>query len=109
MSSGVKRVSKNTGFKEEHISLVKEHLFLKKHDLESGKNIYFYPDYDIAESWQRLIDGKNIQEHDLILIKHEYLEQALMNRRGLSQREAHSRAEKFYNYKVAVEKFIGGK
>lgn len=30
--------------------------------------------------WQRLIDGKNIQKHDITLLNHELLEQLLMKK-----------------------------
>jgi hypothetical protein len=49
---------------------------------------YFAPDYDIAQSWQRLIDGKKIEPHDYILLKHEYLERLYM-KKGYRQQQAH--------------------
>ncbi|MCR5479439.1 MAG: hypothetical protein K6F27_06210 [Ruminococcus sp.] len=51
----------------------------------------------MAQSWQRLIEGKNIQPHDITLLNHEKMEQKLM-KQGLSQEEAHALTEKKYNY-----------
>lgn len=57
----------------------------------------FYPNYDMAESWQRLIDGSNIQSHDITLLNHELMEQELMSK-GMNQLDAHRASEKKYNY-----------
>ena len=51
----------------------------------------------MAQSWQRLIDGKNIQKHDLTLLHHEKMERELMEQ-GYSQQEAHEMTEQVYNY-----------
>lgn len=64
---------------------------------------YFYPDYEIAQSWQRLCKkGSKLQPQDLILIHHENLEANYM-KQGYSQAEAHVIASKKYNY----SKYIG--
>lgn len=97
MKTDCKRIAKNTGFDESEIQQVKDFIFMQKHDLGDGKLSYFYPSYEMAQSWQRLIDGKNIQKHDITLIRHELMEQRLMQQ-GLSQREAHMKTEKVYNY-----------
>ena len=68
----------------------------KEHDLISGKH-RFDPSYDMAQSWQRLISGKGIQEKDIVLLKHEYAELRYMER-GLTQNQAHIKASKRYNY-----------
>lgn len=51
----------------------------------------------MAQSWQRLIEGKNIKDQDIILLNHEYLELTLMQC-GLTQNEAHIIASKKYNF-----------
>ena len=77
---------------------------MNKHDLGDGKYDYFYPSFEMAQSWQRLIDGKNIQPHDITLIKHEVMERDLM-RAGLSQDEAHRLTSKTYNYQKESEEY----
>lgn len=100
----VKSIAKNSGLSEKHISKVYDHVFKNEHDLYGGKK-RFDPDYDMAESFRRLREGKEIQEHDLIMLRHEHLEYGLMNKLGMSYEEAHRLAEKKYNYKKALDDF----
>ena len=79
----VKTIANNTGISEKSINKVYDHVFIKEHELYGGKR-RFDPDYDMAESFRRLREGKNIQEHDLIMLKHERLEYELMNKKHLS-------------------------
>lgn len=97
MSNDVDRIAENTGFDKSEISEIKNFVFMEKHDLGDGKLKYFYPDYKMAQSWQRLIDGKDIQPHDITLLKHETMERKLM-KQGLSQEAAHRKTEETYNY-----------
>jgi hypothetical protein len=96
MTTDVRRISENTGYSEELIQSIKDFVFNEKHDL-GDRFDYFDPDYKMAQSWQRLIDGKNIQEHDLTLLKHEQMERELM-RQGYTQSEAHLITSQKYNY-----------
>jgi hypothetical protein len=68
--------------------------------------VYFDSDYDIAESVRRLQEGKNIQEHDIMLIRHEAMEHDLMNNQGMSYEEAHELTNKTYNYKELLDKWL---
>lgn len=97
MKSDFKSIAKNVGWKEDSIAKIKEHIFIKKHDLGNAEKEHFYPSYDMAQSWQRLIQGKEIKEQDLVLLKHEYLELTLM-KNGFSQTEAHFRASKIHDF-----------
>lgn len=101
MTKDTERIAVNVGWKKEAIDAIKRHVFLEEHDLMDGHR-RFDPSYDIAQSWQRLIDGKNIRRADIILLKHEYLELSLM-KRGYSQDEAHIIASGRYNYADAIE------
>ena len=80
------------------------HLFIEEHDLDAGR-MRFPPDYFMAQSMQRLVDTGNPLEHDLILFKHEDLEARYMAN-GMSQREAHDKANQTYNYQKELEKWI---
>ena len=88
MKTDVLRIAQNTGYSERTISRIKQFIFLETHDLGDGKIERFAACYEMAESWQRLIDGRNIQKHDLTLLKHEIMERKLMLK-GLSQHDAH--------------------
>lgn len=100
----VKTIANNTGMSEKSINKVYDHVFIKEHELYGGRR-RFDPDYDMAESFRRLREGKNIQEHDLIMLKHERLEYELMNKKHMSYQEAHRLAEKKYNYQKALKEF----
>jgi len=94
----VESIAKNTGFSVDDVKLIKEHIFFNKYDLGGKTPMQFAPDYDMAVSWQRLIDGKNIQEMDIVLLNHELMEYHLM-KQGILYKDAHKIAEKTYNYK----------
>lgn len=101
----VDTISKNSQIDTETVSKMYDHLLVNEYDLENGHKT-FDPDYDISESLRRLREGKNIQEHDLILIQHEAMEYDLMNKDGMGYREAHELTEKTYNYKEALDKWL---
>ena len=101
-SSDVEAIARNTGFSEDDIAKIKSHLFLNEYDLGDATPSKFDPLYDIAISWQRLIDGKNIQEMDLVLLRHELMEHELMNVRGMSYIKAHRLTEASHNYSKFV-------
>ena len=72
-NTDVNRIVENTIYNKDQVYLVKNYLFLQKHDLAVG-HTYFAPDLCIAQSWQRLAyDPKNIKPHDLTLIAHNYV------------------------------------
>lgn len=96
MKTDVAKISKATGIAEEDVQAVKNFIFLEKHDLGGKELEYFEPDYMMAESWQRLVEGKP-ESHDITLIKHEIMERRLMAE-GLSQEDAHIQTSKKYNY-----------
>lgn len=104
MSTDVDSISRNTGFSREDIEYVKRYIFLEKHDLGGPELEYFDPSYRMAESWRRLIDGKDIQHHDIILIKHELMERDLILK-GVSQTEAHNLTSLIYNYAEESNKY----
>ena len=102
MKTDCKRIAANTGFREKDIQRVKNHVFYKKHELYDDEFDYFEPSYQMAQSWQRLIDGRNIQDRDIILLNHEFLESVLESE-GLVSYLAHRQTEKIYNYSAALK------
>lgn len=82
---------------EHSLGKIFDHIFIDKHDIY-GELRNFDPSYGMAESFRRLYEGKDIQPHDLILLKHERLELRLMRRYGYGQSAAHILASKKYNY-----------
>jgi hypothetical protein len=112
-TSDVKTIAEHTGYSEKTVQRIKNHMFVNEYDLAKGY-ARFDPDYWQAESWRRLQEGKNILEEDLILLKHEELEERLMNEAGfvyegvvynrLSYDEAHDIANARYDYQDAINK-----
>nr|WP_317282051.1 hypothetical protein [uncultured Sellimonas sp.] len=100
----VKSISKHSGFSEIYISKVYDHVFVNEYELYGGMK-RFEPDYYMAKSFRRFREGKDIQEHDIILLKHEHLEYGLMNKLGLSYDEAHNLAQSKYDYAYALDEF----
>ena len=90
------RIAKNTGFSQDDIRAVYLHVFENYYDLEGGKK-RFDPDYDMAQSWSRLFDGKNIQKHDITLLHHELMESKLMAK-GKDYDTAHKITQEKYDY-----------
>jgi len=95
-TSDIGAIAKNTGFAKEDILNIKQHIFFNEYDLGKKNPVRFDPNYDMAVSWQRLIDG-NVKEMDMILLNHELIELKLM-KQGLNYDEAHKMAEAIYNY-----------
>ncbi|MDO5036942.1 MAG: hypothetical protein Q4E37_01410 [Tissierellia bacterium] len=89
-------------FSKEDVDIAFNHVFNDLHDLENGKML-FEPEYEMAQSWTRLINNRDIQSHDLILLKHERLEHDLMYRHDMKYQEAHDRVSEIYLYKVPEE------
>lgn len=105
MSRDCLYVSRNTSIPFEVVSLIKGYLFDNQHFL-SSINMYgrFDADYSIAQSWTRLssrTSSKHIQPHDILLLRHEWLEIQYILNKGLSQQEAHYEASKTFNYRSA--------
>ena len=102
-TSDIEAISRNTEFSVDDIEIVKNHIFYNEYDLGDETPERFAPDYDMAVSWQRLIEGENIQEMDIVLLNHEPMEYRLMQQ-GLPYREARTITETSYDYmKYVIE------
>lgn len=91
------RISSNTGYRRVDIETILSHVLIEKHYLIDEFD-RFDADYDMSQSFQRLIEGSNIQQHDLTLLDHEMLEHVIMLDNGNIYSPAHEAAEKCYNY-----------
>lgn len=97
----VNKIHKNTVYPKKRLKSIYNHVFINEYDLADGHH-RFYPDYDMAQSFQRLLEGKNIQEHDIVMLKHEHLEFAIMRKMGYNYNKAHNLTNTKYNYTKAV-------
>ena len=100
-------VARNTGFSEQEIELVFSHVFELEHLFEDGTIHKFVPDYDMAQSWIRLREGKKIYDHDIILLHHELEEAKIMGKgTSIAYDSVHREVEKKYNYAIALRKYL---
>lgn len=85
------------------------HIFRSKHKFDdeiSGEiyEDYFDPDYDMAQSFLRILNRQKVLERDIILIKHELLESNLMKENSnLTYKEAHKITNQQFNYENMLE------
>lgn len=109
-STDSKKIAENLGKNETDIRKIKDYLFYDKslYDADTGTWTRFDPDCAIAQSWQRLMDGKNIKPHDKTLIEHELYEMEIKEKNpGMSHEEAHASATKKYDYRKGAEEYYG--
>lgn len=95
--NNIKSFEEMNDFTKKDVDIAFDHVFNDLHELEKGKML-FEPEYEMAQSWSRLINNNNIQKHDLILLKHERMEHDLMYKKGLNYQEAHDETTKIYFY-----------
>lgn len=110
-STDVAKIAHNTGESEALIKQIKDYLFVVGRYFDADEGLWkdFTPDCAIAHSWQRLIEGTNIQPHDLLLIQHEKYEMELKkNNPDMSHDEAHTLATYKYNYIKASKDYYDG-
>lgn len=102
----IKRISKHGGVSEKAAKNIYEHVFVEKHIFADGTERQFDPDYDMSESFRRILEGKNIKPHDITMLRHENLELNLMKKYNMVYEDAHSLAEQKYNYKKELDEFL---
>ena len=96
------KISKYTDFTKEQAEDIRQHMFIREQPLDNGTRMErFAPDYEQAQAWQRLTEGKGT-ETDVLLLKHEYLELTEMRKHGYNYDEAHDIANSVYNWWNAV-------
>lgn len=103
----IKQVAKNSGFTEEEVSNIYEHVFIRKHKFRSGEIKKFDPDYYMAHSWLRLRQGKDIQKHDITMLNHELAEEKEMqDSLDVIYEDSHERVQKIYNYQKELLEYL---
>lgn len=100
--NNIKNFEKMKDFTKKDVDIAFDHVFNDVHNLEEGK-VLFRPDYDMAQSWSRLINNNDIKDNDLILLRHERIEHDLMYEEGHPYQEAHDIANLHYKYKSGDE------
>lgn len=109
-STDVEKIADNLGKDKSDIRKIKEYLFENKswYNPETKEYERFKPDCAIAQSWQRLMNGKDIKKHDRTLIEHELLEMKIKEENpDIDHLEAHILASAKYNYPKEVREYYG--
>ncbi len=109
-STDAKKIADNLGKDESDIRKIKAYLFEDDSlfDPDTRTRRRFDPDCAIAQSWQRLITGKDIKPHDRTLIEHELLEMKIKkDNPEIEHWKAHELASEKYNYPKEVMEFYG--
>lgn len=109
-STDTKKIAQNLGKSEVEIQRIKEYLFEADSliDLDTGTRRHFDPDCAIAQSWQRLMIGKDIKPHDRTLIEHELLEMEIKKKNPrISHQRTHELASQKYNYSKEASEYYG--
>lgn len=109
-STDSKKIADNLGKEEFDIRKIKAYLFEDDSliDPDTGESRQFDPDCAIAQSWQRLMNGKDIKLHDKTLIEHELLEMKIKQENpGIDHVKAHELASEKYNYPKEALEYYG--
>lgn len=109
-STDSKKIADNLGKEESDIRKIKAYLFEDDSliDPDTGESRQFDPDCAIAQSWQRLMNGKDIKLHDKTLIEHELLEMRIKQENpGIDHVKAHELASEKYNYPKEALEYYG--
>lgn len=109
-STDSKKIADNLGKEESDIRKIKAYLFEDDSliDPDTGESRQFDPDCAIAQSWQRLMNGKDIKPHDKTLIEHELLEMKIKQENpDIDHVKAHELASEKYNYPKKALEYYG--
>lgn len=109
-STDSKKIADNLGKEESDIRKIKAYLFEDDSliDPDTGESWQFDPDCAIAQSWQRLMNGKDIKPHDKTLIEHELLEMKIKQENpDIDHVKAHELASEKYNYPKEALEYYG--
>lgn len=109
-STDTKKIAENLGKKESDIKKIKAYLFEDDSllDADTGERRRFDPDCAIAQSWQRLMIGKDIKPHDRTLIEHELLEMKIKKENpNMEHWKAHELASEKYDYPKEAMEYYG--
>lgn len=109
-STDAKKIANNLNKAESDIRKIKAYLFEDDSyfDSDTGKHRRFDPDCAIAQSWQRLMIGKDIKPHDKTLIEHELLEMKIKEENPTTEHwKAHEMAAKAYDYPKEADEYYG--
>jgi hypothetical protein len=89
-STDVAAIARNSGISESRIARIKDHIFFKEHQLDTGLR-RFDADPDIVNAWSRLEVGDHVSS-DVSLLRHEIFESRFESLYRTNYRTAHEAA-----------------
>ncbi len=102
----IDKIVDSSGMSHDEVVQIKRHVFYDKHKKYNGYGLLDV-DYDMAVAWKRLTNGEPLGR-DILLLKHELLEDQLEKEYNLSISEAHAMATKTYDWaKILIEETDG--
>ena len=84
---------------------IKDHMFNREHRFRDGSVHRFFSDYDQAQAWDRLSQGRGT-EVDLVLLRHEYVELTQMRLHDYDYETAHEIANARHNWWAIYSKEV---
>lgn len=99
-------ISKHTDFSEDEVRKIKYHMMSDDIVFKDGSVRKFDPDIDQALAWKRLVEGENIRETDLLLLKHELEELNIMHQQHMVYEDAHEIVNQKYNWEQTIEQIV---
>ncbi len=102
----INRIAKNGNISKKAAQNIYDHVFINEHRFADGSVKKFHPDYYMSESFRRILEGKDVKAHDIIMLHHENLELNLMKKYNMVYEDAHELADKKFNYVKALEEFL---
>lgn len=105
-SNDIEAVATSSKMTVKEIEIIKNHIFFDKHIKYDGSFTCFDPDYDMAVAWNRLVKG-NPKERDLLLLKHELLENQIEKEYNLTASKAHEMANEIYDWNAKILEELG--
>lgn len=88
----VEAIAKNTDFPLSRVQRIKDHVFSNLHIKDHGIG-RFDPDYELAQAWERLMNGQHI-DSDIQLLHHEIFESKFEGIFKTNYRTAHDKTIK---------------
>lgn len=104
--SDIEFITKNTDFTYDEIKSIKSHMMIEEHLFKDGSIRKFDPSIDQALAWQRLINGTDIRETDILLLNHELRELLYMKETGCAYETAHAYSELKYDWQSAIDAIV---
>lgn len=104
-TTDVRKIAESTPFTETAVAQIKDHMFNREHRFRDGSVHRFFSDYDQAQAWDRLSQGRGT-EVDLVLLRHEYVELTQMRLHDYDYETAHEIANARHNWWAIYSKEV---